>query len=966
MLLAGLVVIVVAVHAVEPSRASETTGFRVVGKIPLTFDPGTNRDTRSQTGWFVTNPTTRRGYMFNISTTVGSQDGRALYVQSYDLDTLKPLRRRTIAGPIYPLTTPTGGNFNGTALFHALDERGGRIFLPVSGSSDPNVVGSLGAGVDAQRPFQSLIIINEAKFASDLPDAQVFANRRTLGPTEAPLVQVHSLNGLQYFETGGTGKLLTLWADMTPGGLNGAAQKNHQLMQWGVDGNSADDWTRPTLLTAACGRARLNGAGDPSKTMYQLGILRGPSYIAIACQKSEGAAHVVRIQLDATGAPHQTPVVETYTLGRRYGDTIADQRGERLFVRSLLQGNSWWAFDARQGVWAGAVGVAAGDNGLQNSAGLDPDTGRLYSLMANYYYTNAEALVPVTGGFGFTDTRLTPVPQLQVVNPELAYPGRYQIEVDPAREGRPRRLFVRRGKLNELCFKPNSVTEYEVCDAEAHYLVLEDREPIATKAASEDVDRYTTNVAEQEGVTAANFDRSASGFGSRFLSIAGVSGAVNRDLDPGSGGSVSHGSPCPPIDREMVVGEVASAQANNSTASAHANSIRLDEATLSQIDDPVKQCWPTPWFGGVKSTADAPDQRPRPPEIKSASISCTGDQRKDTSVAGPPVQTAEAICRQAEGEFDVGAKTDSLTLGDLTVASSFAHSWVAIDSDHPERGLVTHVDAVAQGVRLGSYGTIGSIRSTTRVWSGGRPGTAKGEYERHICQVDVSGAMKDSGCLNDEQQRSFVARFNQSMAGNAELRLRNPDAAYQQGTPGGYQAAIQRDRREQFVDRIMTRDDSKALPALELIIYRDDGAYGAAREVAQFAATEAASQYGIYCLYGETSSTSCGTEPGLFGLGPTPSAGPLSFGGGLLNPPAEVDRSTPSSPGPKPRPSLIERVRNRIANFPADVMRLILSGPKELLLTAGVWMMVWLPCLLGERRRAARLALASRMQGVTE
>ncbi|MDQ3757637.1 MAG: hypothetical protein M3394_07300, partial [Actinomycetota bacterium] len=57
----------------------------------------------------------------------------------------------------------------------------------------------------------------------------------------------------------------------------------------------------------------------------------------------------------------------------------------------------------------------------------------------------------------------------------------------------------------------------------------------------------------------------------------------------------------------------------------------------------------------------------------------------------------------------------------------------------------------------------------------------------------------------------------------------------------------------------------------------------------------------------------------------------------------------------------VARLLRRLARLPADVLRLITSGPSELLLTAGIWLLLWLPCCLGERRRSARRAVIERV-----
>ncbi|MDQ3756575.1 MAG: hypothetical protein M3394_01840, partial [Actinomycetota bacterium] len=542
------------------STAAETEGgFRIVGKLPVLFEPGHDHYQRTYTGTLILDPAHRRLYQV-IENGMTNAEPRWTVLQSFDLDTLKPGRRRRIDG-LVPLRGRA--TYEDGSPMHAVDQDGARIFLAMA----DRVEYGNPTSADQQRNFTTVVEIDERRFDSDLPDAEVFAKRLSHPtPEHQALALNHGLKGMRYVGSRGRGALLMLWADWSTAQFSVA--KTHQLVQWGVDRPTADSWTAPGLLAQACGRGNLNGANEANRTFYPLDVLPGPGYLAFACQKSEGSAQVLKVRLDSTGRPDAS-TIELHSLGRKYSDSIADVRGERLLLRSQISGQAWWVWDARASQWAGSVGVTMHDQAFHNAAGFDQETGRLYALVPDYPLPGG---LGVAGGLGYSDTRLTPASQLQMHLPELAHPTVRRIEVDPAAPGRPRRLFVRRGSHDSTCHDIRTFGESRLCPAEPFWLVIEDHNPLPDAATANEVDRLTTDVDEQTGVTAANFGRSAAGFGARLRMLSGVSGAVTRDFDHQSTG-ISHRSACPPADRELVLGQVQSAQAGNVAASVKTASL---------------------------------------------------------------------------------------------------------------------------------------------------------------------------------------------------------------------------------------------------------------------------------------------------------------------------------------------------------------------------------------------------------
>jgi hypothetical protein len=928
-----------------PARADDPE-VRTVGKLPLLSDPTTPELFQQKTGWLILDPTFRRAYeIFEFQASAA----KATIVQSFDLDTLKPIRRATITGFV-PLPAAYNHPAGSGEVVHAVDEEGARIFLPMSATDRPLAATSN----DSQRALDHLAIIDERAF--DRGDPQ-FITKFSI-PTDQPLLRTSGLRGMAYYREDGTGRLLSLWADSSPG----TGPFLHQLVQWGID-RASDTWKKEDLLGTACGAGRLQ-EGEADRGMYQRGIGRTPKYILLGCHGSGAVAQAIRIHLTTTGQPDG--VVDVRPLPRVAGDVIADSPRSRLLFRTIKSGTAWWVYDGNEDAWLGAVGAAVSDWGAYNSAGLDLTTGRFYSLVPNHIALSQAADIPVRGGLNFTDDTLTPVPQLTTVRPDLAYPSMFRIAIDPATANRPRRLFIRRGLAGASCFA-DGATDASACNpmVEDFYTVVEDRRSVAASATTSSSDRFTVNVDQKPGVTAANFERGGSAFGTRMLLIGGVSAATTRQFDKPP---LRHGSSCLASDREFVFANVQAARATNVAAAATASAVSADPASKLDLEDPLHKCWPTPTLGSPDNILVALGPWPQPDavpkqghELNETTAGCTGNAgevQNHSSAAPGQTNDTKVFCKQTEGT--VGAKASFVfSQSSVTVGSTSSELTM---SDDQARGKITTVTSEARNVAFGDV-TIGLIRATATAWAGGRPGSADAEFKREICNVVVAGNQTEPRCLSDEQQQTFVKNVNQRLAGKGELRLRQPDPAYINGTTGGFQAAVERQPAELFTDTLVTRDFAKPVPALELILYRDDGALGAGRQVFQFAGVEVSSQYGIYCLYGSNDAgNACNNILGDIAIDTTDTTPTGSFSAGVLDVTPQTTPIVTSVPQPK-KESPIRRFLRRVAALPGDAFKLIVSRPGDALLLLGLWSLVWLPCMLGERRRAASRLVAARIAG---
>ncbi|MDQ3756481.1 MAG: hypothetical protein M3394_01365 [Actinomycetota bacterium] len=215
----------------------------------------------------------------------------------------------------------------------------------------------------------------------------------------------------------------------------------------------------------------------------------------------------------------------------------------------------------------------------------------------------------------------------------------------------------------------------------------------------------------------------------------------------------------------------------------------------------------------------------------------------------------------------------------------------------------------------------------------------------------------------------MVEQLNRALAGRGEARLRSPDASFAQGTPHGYLAAVQRDRKELFADQTISKDRSLAVPALEIVMYQGDGGvWGAGRQITQLAGVQASTSYGIACTYGKGVDGRCAAEgEEVVDTGSTGSDDDATA-------PAEpvVTTVVEQVPGEMALPgsavlsgggreSVLTRLLRAVPRAMAEALRLLFNNPRELGLLAALWALLYAPCYLGDRRRAVRAVAARRL-----
>src|SRR5687767_12506335 len=779
----------------------------------------------------------------------------------------------------------------------------------------------------------------------------------------------------------------------------------------------AADWEQ--VLTP-CVRAPVRSPGGVEvptwDTNYQWGLFVGDDAVWTACQSELYAGAIVRVGLaprDPAGIRRPNPGdQQVFPVSQPISDLFVDEGGGRLLLRSWSPGGTtWWAFDTAERRYTGSVAATPVlTQGM--GVGIDPTTGRLYGLTRNYTTGNHPA-VPVRGGLFYSDTRLEPTPPMENVAPELAYPSYWRIAVDPP----TRRFFVRRGTWEGTQYVYPSTTTTAPAPAENFYRVFRDDIAVPVQPGDVDDSAVTTDVEEKEGLTTASYLGTGQGYGARTVLTGGLASVSTGASDLGD----SKRSTCSRDDRELVSGAAGPVSVSDQSVGAEAASLDADAATRQALGNPASRCKPqapSPQGDQVNKCQNVPnndttkagttvdsdelafDEPKSPREDRnpadgcadrdgtnryatrtecdaerpegsakadevggknvprrgfSASVSC--DRAKDTAEATSTGSLgAEQVDTLQSTMVDKGAPLPA----DSFVRVATATSTVTV-SPRKGGGIETKVDSIARGIEIPGVGRIGVARAESTSYATGRTRRAKGTYTRTICDVEVGGQSFARGsCLDGPLQKDLVKLLNDRLTGKGQVRLRTEDEKLADGSDSGYRAAVQRDRRERFADTVIDRDSSLAVPALEIVLYvGDGGGRGAGRQIVQLAGAQAATTYGIACLYGQKDNGKCARddEYGAFddddlgtALAPEPGE-PVYVTETVTETVVEPGAPSASDGGGKGGNRIV-RLIQRIPELAADALRLLFSNPREFGLLAAVWALLYAPCYLGERRRS--------------
>lgn len=549
-------------------------------------------------------------------------------------------------------------------------------------------------------------------------------------------------------------------------------------------------------------------------------------------------------------------------------DALIDTEARRVIVFTASTSERLVGVDLdRRGV-DGLVTVSF-ESGLpgRSSAGLDPETGRVYALARSSEQGNRER-----GARLLTlDSRISPLPEprsFPSLNPDDRRAG-MRVAVAPATEERGNRVLVRYG-------------------GEPFVRVLTDSVPVQQPVPLAAVDERTDDVPERPGETLALFNSNASGYGVRTLFTGGVTTALPEARPGNSTQSFTRSipafvSPCFASNREFSFAAVVEGTGLSDTGlTGDAVAATTGSGTVQDVERPVGSC--TELRSQLEAVADAADALPHdvrrrlpggdgessegpdgsvdpfdPDSVvgrqwgfSHALCFLPGDEDSspkpgDTMGDGippPPGFAAEVRCGEDGRAVEVHSTASGFEAGPVTVGDSEATTTIR----HLDGGGVRVVtEAVVHGVAIEGALRIGRVEARGVSHAAGRDGTARTEYSRRWCGVAAGGEEPDGACLDPDSEdgRAFIDGANQLLRAR-RYRLEAPpiDPDLAAGTPGGVQAAVQKDRFTSEGDKAFNNDHATAVPALQLVHNHDTpGERG--RAIYQLAGIEAGTTYAV-------------------------------------------------------------------------------------------------------------------------
>lgn len=764
----------------------------VVGKLPILYPGGyPGPHVRSETAAIqdvalVVNPARRRAYeLFHLDAPSRTA------IRAFDLDTLRPLGPDGPGAPGYGEVLGLPQRVEGTVgdFVYALDDPGGRLFLLGQERDRQTFVWAMDlARLDRGGDFATRF---------DLP-------AETLADPAAP----KAYDSISYYtdRRTGAGKLLLLY-----GGTYGSPVPGPEIVRWDA-GTGAQEWRyRPPGGNCPLIGHMTSGHTQATKPAFWRSTFG--DFLYLLCQdgngeSSEPRVRIVRVPLDPEAGDR--PFDPTLRAPEQFQgpsdggflESLADPRTDRVIIVTLncSKGATLWVFDGRAGALAGGAGfLPEGCGALSYALGIDPSSGRAYALASDYPVGRGarvgDDIFTLRGGLFLLDPRLTPINQaLQF--PEMAYPSRGRVGVDPGGDGRPARVFMRRagqGSPHDCWRYPyghvvSDRTPEGGCPPDHFYTVLGDHFPIPRQPLPSDQDVNTQAVVEREGVTGRTFEASGSAWGVRVRLVGGLRSVQARQRDELINGVLKYegalplfpdGGPtrqkdryvepaCWGNDREAGLARVQSAIVSEREATVIARPLEADPSSREDLRSPAARCRPlitprdlptghridNPDYAAIDSVTDA--------RWTVEDASCSGDAEDVARVdsvlelpnGGRPVKVpagplhdmeARASCEQSAHTADAEARGGPAQVsGVVVVGETFADVRV-----EPLEGGGERVVAVAEvrDIRIGDV-FIDVARATAVSRAAGRPGTARTEFVRELCGVHVPG-LDPTTCYSD-------------------------------------------------------------------------------------------------------------------------------------------------------------------------------------------------------------------------
>jgi hypothetical protein len=710
-------------------------------------------------------------------------------------------------------------------------------------------------------------------------------------------------------------------------------------------------------LVRTCRRDPLNTSG--STYLTPILVAKGPdldgdgtekTWVTFPCYSTTFSSNVVIVRLDrATALDPQASQEKAVVAPAGVANWAMDATHGRLYLVNDSAETDGWVYEVSSNAFVGIIALSPKGK-LESTAtalGVDETSGRLYGRGPGF-------------GFMITAGAQDPVPQADTY-PGLSAPGAYRLLVDHKRN----RVFSLPGTT---LGNANLSDTYDIIGVPPP--------PAAPKR--EDPDARTAQVDETPGRTVPQYGGNASAYGLRVLLSRGISGVVPSNGNTDAGDVYKNANTyCGFTDRELVLARVAKTEFSNTSRFARAAAVDADNATIIDLATPSRCDLFNSWAGPPAPFMD----------ILMPFLHTTGalsDLDRDgvpasetlNGTVGPHTtwDYKPADCASAEGQDEAGANTKPV-VGDTSVTcdkddeiSAVAESRLkgadALDvtvarakastkvERNKEKGLVSTATSRLEGVNIAGI-SIGYIENSATSFAHGRTNTAGTVFNKpKIGYVDGPGV---PSCTDQCDVDAVLKALNSALAGRAEFRRITPETRMAKGTPGGYEAGILKSEKQQASDNSLTGDKSVEVPAFELVVYNDNPSIGRARQVYQFAGVRADSHYGIQLAGVGEECVTCLADVGdtVDGVtGDVVDAGPALPNDGV---PLAVRIPT--------NENTIHRAIRQTAAGANYSLRIIFSKPREAMLMATVWLLMWGPFVASRRRRALKAVTAADPEG---
>jgi hypothetical protein len=602
-----------------------------------------------------------------------------------------------------------------------------------------------------------------------------------------------------------------------------------------------------------------------------------------------------------------TPVFDHFELFPKAADftsngssSMFDPASQRLVISesNTNRGTQVDAFQTGDDAFVGSAG--AGGNAV-NQWGLDPVHGRFYFAEANDRVGIAEF-----------DTQATPLAQgatyPQYQNPPDIKGSNYilklgaQIAVDP----KTSRLLV-------------DYATASTGKALTYLNVFRDEVPYFHELPPPNPDANTLNVPERAGVTVAQYSGSAQGYGAIYRQVGGIGNLAynvfpifNYDSALPIGGGT----------REFDAGYLGKLTLDGSEASAAAIADQTDSTNTGADLQTAHATWPFPQvscvdFGGTRKAVQEPG----------ATAEC--NQGSHTAAAsalgGGSVAT---IAGTALGRPSSSAATV------FNVGSSSVSARISMGAGH---GTQTSVSSITRGITLlAGEVQIGELITSVTARAHGRPGTAHAVFTRGLQDVRLGGRLI---CAASCSADSVAATINAELPGRLRVDFPTPDPAPAKGSPGGYQAVVQRRLDQQVQEEQVNEQptDRVEVPGMVVTVYEDNVV--PSRTIGYFAGVEAEAYYGIYLLNSGGGGAGPSTNPAAPSTGPTAGVAPPPLAPTL---PSAMNTPLPYvAVGP-----------GRVLGAVRHGLHVLVNAFGRFFRLFGVWLLLLVPVYLSSRRWA--------------